>query len=57
MSGAADIFKGIEDLASVTVGSETLTFDGVSKWASASYELSLEDGEEGKKVLAFSKLA
>ena len=57
MSGAASMFNGIESLAGVSVGSDTLTFDGVSKWASASYELELKDGEDGKKVLAFSKLA
>jgi len=56
ISGSDKLFSGIEDLASVTVGSETLTFDGVSKWASASYELELKS-EDGKKVLAFSKLA
>jgi hypothetical protein len=57
MIGAESMFNGIESLASVNVGSDTLTFDGVSKWASASYELELKDGEDGKKVLAFSKLA
>ena len=55
--GDSLIFNGVTSLASVTVGSETLTFDGVSKWASASYELEYKDGEDGKKVLAFSKLA
>ena len=57
MSGDADLFAGIESLNSVTVGSEALTFDGVSKWANSSYELEFKDGEDGKKVLAFSKLA
>ena len=55
--GDSLIFNGVTSLASVTVGSETLTFDGVSKWASASYELEYKDGEDGKKVLALSKLA
>ena len=57
MSGDADLFKGIADLDSVTVGSEELIFDGVSTWASSSYELEFKENEEGKKVLAFSKLA
>ena len=59
MSGAESTFAGIEDLAGVTVGSDALTFDGVSKWANASYELEFKTDEtdSNKKVLAFSKLA
>ena len=58
MTGSASIFEGFDSLDAVSVGGESLTYDGVSKWASSNYELELKDGEDDQKVLAFTnKLA
>ena len=57
MDGTGSAFSGLNDLASVTIGGQTASWDdNLSSWCSSDYQLGIRE-EEGKEVMFVSKLA
>lgn len=57
MDGTGSAFSGLNDLASVTIGGQTASWDdNLSSWCSSDYQLGIRE-EDGKEVMFVSKLA
>ncbi len=57
MDGTGSAFSGLNELASVTIGGQTASWDdNLSSWCSSDYQLGIRE-EEGKEVMFVSKLA
>lgn len=57
MDGTGSAFSGLNELASVTIGGQTASWDdSLSSWCSSDYQLGIRE-EEGKEVMFVSKLA